>query len=870
MKKILTKTIFFVLVFTLIISSVVFLSSCSNKDETPYVVSAQISSLPTKSTYIQDEALNLSGAVLILTYSDGSTSEYSFSETDVSDFSSAEVGNFEMTLTYTAPDNPATDKPYVFTVKFPYTVTEKFIVSMSVNKPSKTEYLLGETLDLSGLSATFTYNNNLTERIDTNDLECFLCDSNLKVNNGTLLNFGDSFITVKHKTLNFSATFDILVYKTFSIESDLLTKNANLLSDNKSVEELNNNLYIPIEYDDFMETTLISELSIGSTIYFANYQNFVYKYSNDISVNFNAFKTDGSMLKISTLALYCEYVKALCEANDSSRPPETITVKIISDTNDNNFGKLAYYLTFQNNTAFNMDNVEYDSSAPVGVLSGNYVYAEKNNTFTNSRINIGSGFGINLKVFNKNTEAMENTDSDYFSDYYFIKATNRADQEFFYERKSFNLDNESYSLEFYNYKSSDKNSLLPLSQKDTHYLYFPDIGLITLTINYIEALVTDVDLTENGTPYTFKLGNFENPSAFDVTVTLNTNLRLSTGKYTNSITLIKEECTITSTGLFEDDLNFKFNLGAVGSSQYYSYSVNIKNVMTESITDEYNNSLNVSGNYLTNFIAPENKSNFYFITYLNSSNFNVILNNGTESFTYELSDTENIIFENNLLYISKNILNANYLIYINYLNDELTSEKLVAYTSSGTLTLLYTFVADLNETQINNFAGIKLSETDFSDTSKSNLLFNGNNYEYNLYLISDGKLLVSQSALTANADNKKTYIQIKDNENNYYDLAFYDSSTYRINLTSMFVKVLINAKISSINLTGKSQYESINNFYDYEYSEDKDFTQNAWYIDKNNNLYINVFLIKDYIKQTDGVNTFTAKINNETFVFVLN
>ncbi len=870
MKKILTKTVFFVLIFTLIISSVVFLSSCSNKDETPYVVSAEISSLPTKSTYIQDEALNLTGAVLILTYSDGSTSEYSFSETDVSNFSSAEVGNFEMILTYTAPDNPAVEKPYVFSVKFPYTVTEKYIVSMSVNKPSKTEYMLGETLDLSGLSATFTYNSNMTEKVNSNDIECYLGDSNLKVNTGTLLNFGDSFITVKHKTLNFSATFDILVYKTFSIESDLLTKNANLLSDNKSIEELNDNLYIPVEYENFMDNIIISELSIGSTVYFANYQNFVYKYSDNISVNFNAFKTDNSMLKISTLALYCEYVKALCDANDSSRPPEKITVKIISDKDDNSYGKLAYYLTFQNNTDFNNDNVEYDSSAPVGVLSGNYVYVEKNNTFTNSRINIGSGFGINLKVYNKNTEAMENTDSDYFSDYYFIKATNRADKEFFYERKSFNLDNESYSLEFYNYKSSDENSLVPLSQKDTHYLYFPDIGLITLTINYIEALVTDIDLTENGNPYSLKLGLFENPSALDVTVTLSTNLRLSTGKYSNSVTLIKDEYTITSTGLFEDDLNFKFNLGAVGSSEYTSYSVNVKNVMTESITNDYNNSLTVSQNYFTNYIAPENKKNFYFITYLDSSNFNVVLNDGTESFTYELSDTENIIFENNLLYISKNILNANYLIYINYLNEELTCEKLVAYISSGTLNLLYTFVADLNETQINNFASINLSGTDFSDTDKSSLLFNGNSYEYDLYLISDGKLLISQSALISYADNKKTYIQIKDNQNIYSDIAFYDLSTYRINLTSMFVKVLVNAKITAINLTGKSQYESNNNLYNYEYSEDKNFTLNAWYIDKNNYLYINVFLIKDYIKQTDGINTFTAKINNENYIFVLN
>jgi uncharacterized protein (DUF1684 family) len=115
--------------------------------------SIAITGAPDKTVYERGESLNISGLVVTGTYSNGTTKAETVSLSNVRGYNANTVGT--QTVTVTIGGKTAT-----FTV----TVTEPVLQSIAITgSPSKTVYVIGEALNLSGLVVTGTYSNGTTK-----------------------------------------------------------------------------------------------------------------------------------------------------------------------------------------------------------------------------------------------------------------------------------------------------------------------------------------------------------------------------------------------------------------------------------------------------------------------------------------------------------------------------------------------------------------------------------------------------------------------------------------------------------------------------------------------------------------------------------
>jgi len=130
------------------------LTGCDNGDGDKTLVSIAVTTLPTKTEYTVGEILDLSGLVITATYSDGSTAAVSISAANISGFDSATAGQKTVTVSFGGK-----------TTTFSVTVNPASTVIASIavtTLPTKTEYIVGENLDLSGLVVTATYSDGST------------------------------------------------------------------------------------------------------------------------------------------------------------------------------------------------------------------------------------------------------------------------------------------------------------------------------------------------------------------------------------------------------------------------------------------------------------------------------------------------------------------------------------------------------------------------------------------------------------------------------------------------------------------------------------------------------------------------------------
>ncbi len=152
-----------------------------------YLDGIEINTLPAKTEYWVGEALDTTGLILDVFYSDDSVIEITEGFT-VSGFSSTTAGKKTVFVYYQ-------DQKTFFTV----TVKTPELTGITVNTlPDKTEYLVGEVLDTTGLTLTATYADGSTETISSGF---------------TAMNFNSStagtkkvIVLYKSKTTNFSVT----------------------------------------------------------------------------------------------------------------------------------------------------------------------------------------------------------------------------------------------------------------------------------------------------------------------------------------------------------------------------------------------------------------------------------------------------------------------------------------------------------------------------------------------------------------------------------------------------------------------------------------------------------------------------------------
>ncbi len=190
------KNKIFIFVLICIMLAAFFTLGASADDETPIVpidppdvVSISFKEMPYKTCYIVGEKLDMSGAVLELTYDTGAKGTTPVKTDWCTGFSSAKVGEKTVTIKY-----PDSDAKTTFKVEV---VTEK---SLKINPPKTLTYFVGDKEDRSGLTVSVVYSNG----------DSVLLESGYTVSGFSSSSAGEKTITVKYKDL--SASYKVSVF----------------------------------------------------------------------------------------------------------------------------------------------------------------------------------------------------------------------------------------------------------------------------------------------------------------------------------------------------------------------------------------------------------------------------------------------------------------------------------------------------------------------------------------------------------------------------------------------------------------------------------------------------------------------------------
>ena len=154
------------------------------------VKSINITSEPTKTTYLKGEEIDLTGGMITITYDDDTTKDVEITKDMIAGYSKNEVKEQTITVTYGGK-----------TATFKVTVKNDITGIEIKNEPTKTSYLKGEELDLTGGKITVIYENGDTQELD-------MKSSDISVTGYDANKLGEQTITVTYggKTATFKVT----------------------------------------------------------------------------------------------------------------------------------------------------------------------------------------------------------------------------------------------------------------------------------------------------------------------------------------------------------------------------------------------------------------------------------------------------------------------------------------------------------------------------------------------------------------------------------------------------------------------------------------------------------------------------------------
>lgn len=216
MKK--TTVIFFAgIAAAILLALSVLVAACGDGEKK--FVKIEMAVLP-ETTYTVGESFSPEGGKINAVYSDDSKVEYSLTDDGV---------------TYTTPDTSKAGQKRVFityngdTTSFAVTVKEKapapIVTSMEITAPTKTEYVLGETLSLDGGSASVTYEDGMSAMLP-------LGDGSVSVSVPDMNVVGPQTVTVTYggKTAEFNIKVEFAVKPTAAVTS-IVIKNKPALTE---------------------------------------------------------------------------------------------------------------------------------------------------------------------------------------------------------------------------------------------------------------------------------------------------------------------------------------------------------------------------------------------------------------------------------------------------------------------------------------------------------------------------------------------------------------------------------------------------------------------------------------------------------------
>ena len=166
-------------------------------DELPeeiQITGISIKTNPSKTSYIKGENLELTGGIITATYEDGTTANVNMtaSNVGVSGYNANQTGKHTITISYSN-----------HTATFDVTVHNEITGISIKTTPSKTSYIKGENLELTGGIITATYEDGTTSNVN-------MTASNVGVSGYNANKTGKQTITISYS--NHTATFEVNVF----------------------------------------------------------------------------------------------------------------------------------------------------------------------------------------------------------------------------------------------------------------------------------------------------------------------------------------------------------------------------------------------------------------------------------------------------------------------------------------------------------------------------------------------------------------------------------------------------------------------------------------------------------------------------------
>lgn len=158
-----------------------------------------------KDEYFVGDTLDITEATIKVTYTNHTTEDIIITNEMVSGFDTTTAGEKNITITFGEK-----------TITVPYTVTDVVATNISIKTPFKTNYYVGDNLDLSNGKVTITYNNSTTKDVTI---------TNSHIVNFSTENVGNFNlnVTVEGKTLTIPYTITALEVSSIAIKTPFKT-----------------------------------------------------------------------------------------------------------------------------------------------------------------------------------------------------------------------------------------------------------------------------------------------------------------------------------------------------------------------------------------------------------------------------------------------------------------------------------------------------------------------------------------------------------------------------------------------------------------------------------------------------------------------
>ena len=282
----------------------------SAEDETPIVpidppdvVSISLKDMPYKTRYVVGEKLDMTGAVLELTYDTGAKGTSPVKTDWCTGFSSTKTGEKTVTIKY--PDSTAKT---TFKIEV---VTEK---SIKIIPPKTLTYFVGDKEDRSGLSVSVVYSNG----------DSAVLESGYTVSGFSSTSAGEKTITVKYKDL--SASYKISVFEP-ALEKIVIAKKPAKLSYYIGEKLDTAGIKVTAYYENGKTADVTSKITVTGDITSAGTKNITVSYTErDIkkTATYSVSVTDVQIKNI----VFESYPTKTIYAEDEIFDPSGISIKV--------------------------------------------------------------------------------------------------------------------------------------------------------------------------------------------------------------------------------------------------------------------------------------------------------------------------------------------------------------------------------------------------------------------------------------------------------------------------------------------------------------------------------------------------------------